>query len=169
MPKISALILSTLILLFTRIGIANATANVGKVGPVADFRANSMTGTSLFTVAFIDISTGGVTSWSWDFEDGSKSVERHPVHTFAAPGIYSVRLLVVGPQGADTKIKHITVASPQRETASHTNANTDLNLPPSEWPDIGEVQADYDWTRVTFKKPLLDPVSSRQTNRGRRG
>lgn len=45
-------------------------------------------------VAFQDKSIGDVTSWSWDFGDGSKSNERNPIHTYAKSGHYVVVLTV---------------------------------------------------------------------------
>jgi hypothetical protein len=49
-------------------------------------------------VFFVDQSTdpGGnpVTSWSWDFGDGSTSTNQYPSHRFAADGDYTVKLTV---------------------------------------------------------------------------
>ena len=50
-------------------------------------------------VAFTDQSTGGATSWTWTFGDGTGSSEHNPTHVYAAPGFYPVRL-VVGKTGA---------------------------------------------------------------------
>jgi hypothetical protein len=50
-------------------------------------------------VAFEDKSTGKVTSWKWDFGDGTTSTERHPVHTYDKAGTFVVVLNVEGPEG----------------------------------------------------------------------
>ena len=50
-------------------------------------------------VAFQDESTGRITSWKWDFGDGTQSVEQNPIHTFRQPGEYVVVLNVEGPAG----------------------------------------------------------------------
>ncbi len=45
---------------------------------------------------FVDRSTdddGSLTSWSWNFGDGSTSSERNPSHTYAAEGHYDVLLM----------------------------------------------------------------------------
>ncbi len=42
--------------------------------------------------SFSDLSTGGATSWSWDFGDGANSSEQNPVHVFPIPDRYSVCL-----------------------------------------------------------------------------
>lgn len=46
-------------------------------------------------IAFTDLSYG-VSSWLWDFGDGSGSAAQHPTHTFAAPGRYVVTLAAGG-------------------------------------------------------------------------
>ena len=50
-------------------------------------------------VAFHDDTAGNVTSWHWDFGDGSSSTEQNPLHTFAKPGSYVTILDVAGPDG----------------------------------------------------------------------
>ncbi len=57
------------------------------------------------TVGFRDLSEGTVTSWYWDFDDGSTSDERFPVHSYNAPGEYTVVLSVEGPAGKARRIK----------------------------------------------------------------
>jgi PKD repeat protein len=43
---------------------------------------------------FTDLSTGGPTSWSWDFGDGSYSILPNPNHNYAKNGAYMVTLTV---------------------------------------------------------------------------
>ncbi len=45
-------------------------------------------------VSFIDLSTGNINQWNWDFGDGNFSGEQNPVHTFAETGNYQVCLTV---------------------------------------------------------------------------
>jgi PKD repeat protein len=56
-------------------------------------------------VAFKDLSYGKITSWLWDFDDGTTSTERHPVHTYGKYGVYTVVLTVSGPEGTAKRIK----------------------------------------------------------------
>jgi PKD repeat protein len=65
-------------------------------------------------VNFTDQSTGQITSWSWNFGDGSTSREQNPSHTYNDPGTYTVSLTVTGPEGSDTETKtdYINVRSP---------------------------------------------------------
>lgn len=50
-------------------------------------------------VAFEDESTGQITSWKWDFGDGTQSAEQNPIHQYKQPGEYVVVLNVQGPAG----------------------------------------------------------------------
>jgi hypothetical protein len=62
-------------------------------------------------VAFEDESIGKVTSWKWDFGDGTSSDEQHPLHTYTEPGQYVVVLYVEGPAGKSrlSKIWDVTL------------------------------------------------------------
>jgi uncharacterized membrane protein len=56
-------------------------------------------------VAFKDLSLGTVTTWRWDFGDGTTSAEQHPQHAFAQAGNYVVILDVSGPDGTARRSK----------------------------------------------------------------
>lgn len=90
-------------------GFSNAVSN-----PIAAFSASPVQGAAPLAVSFSDQSTGQVASWSWDFGDGTaKSTEKSPQHSYAAPGVYTVSLLVTGPGGAThqtTKSGYVKVA-----------------------------------------------------------
>jgi len=71
----------------------------GNKVPVPAFTASPASGPSPLTVTFTDSSTGDITSWHWDFGDGSSSTLKNPVHTYPGPGTYTVNLTVTGPGG----------------------------------------------------------------------
>jgi len=73
--------------------------------PVAEFKADQVSGLAPLRVAFTDLSTGTITARTWNFGDGSGSSESNPTHTYAIPGVYGVRLTVTGPGGTDTETK----------------------------------------------------------------
>ena len=79
--------------------------SVSATSPVADFTANSTQGMPPLTVGFTDTSSNTPTSWSWNFGDGNTSVEKNPVHTYTAEGVYTVTLSVTSTGGSDTEIK----------------------------------------------------------------
>ncbi|MDD5571520.1 MAG: PKD domain-containing protein [Bacteroidales bacterium] len=69
--------------------------------PVADFGADSLiAGCPPFTTNFFDSSSVDVTTWSWDFGDGTTpSTQQNPIHTFVDAGSYTVRLIVTNADG----------------------------------------------------------------------
>jgi hypothetical protein len=56
-------------------------------------------------VSFKDLSYGKITSWKWDFGDGTTSTEQHPLHQYKKPGSYVVVLDVKGPDGKSRRSK----------------------------------------------------------------
>ncbi len=61
-------------------------------------------------VQFTDESTGPISEWFWDFDDGGTSTIPDPTHTFATTGTYSVLLQVTSDMGcADTTSQELIV------------------------------------------------------------
>ena len=73
--------------------------------PVSDFTANTVEGVKPLTVEFSDKSEGSVTTWAWDFGDGTTSTAQNPSHTYSKSGNYTVTLTVTGPGGTDSETK----------------------------------------------------------------
>ena len=71
----------------------------------ANFIAEPKIGPKPLIVRFTDQSTGNITSWLWDFGDGTTSIDRNPIHVFKDPYSYSVSLTVTGPDGSKTTKK----------------------------------------------------------------
>ena len=61
-------------------------------------------------VAFQDKSEGKITSWKWDFGDGTISTEQHPIHKYEKSGLYIVVLNIEGPDGKSRRSKVWDVA-----------------------------------------------------------
>jgi PKD repeat protein len=61
-------------------------------------------------VAFRDETTGKVTTWKWNFGDGTSSAEQNPVHQYGKSGDYTVTLEVEGPEGKSSREKIWDVA-----------------------------------------------------------
>ncbi|HEY7510113.1 MAG TPA: Ig-like domain-containing protein, partial [Vicinamibacteria bacterium] len=103
------------------------------------------------TVRFLDRSQardGSLSAYAWDFGDGESSTERDPVHTYAAPGPYEVRLRVTDANGlsderaltytvfgAATAAFTFTPAAPNEGAGvQFTDASTDpLGITTREW------------------------------------
>ncbi|KKG15272.1 hypothetical protein EO94_10270, partial [Methanosarcina sp. 2.H.T.1A.3] len=101
------LILCIAALLFM-ISSASAVAD----STVANFTANTTSGTAPLTVQFTDISANA-TSWAWDFNHDGKvdSTEQNPVHTYSKTDTYSVNLNVMNAVSSDSTVKtdYVTV------------------------------------------------------------
>jgi PGF-pre-PGF domain-containing protein len=95
------------------------TVSAAPVPPVANFTANTTTGTAPLAIQFNDTSTGGPTAWNWSFGDGAwhnttDAAERNATHTYAAAGTYTVNLTVDNADGNNTlsRAGYITVTEP---------------------------------------------------------
>jgi hypothetical protein len=77
----------------------------------ADFVRDKASGPPPLVVQFTDMSSGNITSYSWDFGDKGTSTERNPSHTYLSEGTYTVSLRVEGDVKADDEVKsgYITV------------------------------------------------------------
>jgi PKD repeat protein len=82
--------------------------------PDARFSATPTSGPAPLPVAFSDLSTGGPTSWLWNFGDSTTSTAQNPVHTYAAQGVYNVSLTIGNGVGSDalTRSSYVSVAAP---------------------------------------------------------
>ncbi len=74
-----------------------------RVPPKPDFAAQPSAGNYPLAVDFTDLSTGDVTSWSWDFGDGTSTDLASPSHEYLLPGKYTVSLRASGPSGSALK------------------------------------------------------------------
>ena len=81
--------------------------------PLAGWRYDH---TGALSVDFTSVSWYEPTAWLWDFGDpaaggANLSSERHPAHTFSAPGKYEVCLTVSNQHGSDTKCKNVWITT----------------------------------------------------------
>jgi len=100
--------------------------------PYPGFASNTTIGTAPFTVQFTDLSYFYPTTWLWDFGDGTTSTEQHPIHTYAAPGAYTVSLNVSNAYGYNvlTKVDYIDIGFPPTVVGITIPYNTTvLNTP----------------------------------------
>lgn len=58
-------------------------------------------GTAPLEVEFIDMSTGPVAGWAWDFGDGGASVAQSPRHIYTKPGVYYPSMIVTNSDNSD--------------------------------------------------------------------
>jgi PKD repeat protein len=90
------------------------TASFEPVPVVASFNASTASGeiTTIDEVQFTDTSQGNLSSWAWDFGDGTPvSTEQNPAHTFAQAGDYTVTLTAGNAATSDSYFAVYTVDS----------------------------------------------------------
>jgi PKD repeat protein len=95
-------------------GLRNKAINVAAGALAADFIYAPVPPAAGKDVQFSDASTGGPTTWSWDFGDpdsgaANSSNFQNPSHAFSRPGLYSVVLTVSNSKGSATKTIVVTV------------------------------------------------------------
>lgn len=73
------------------------------------------------------VNSRNITSWLWNFGDGSTSTQQSPSHTYTNAGTYNVSLTVSGTTGSDTETKngYITVTGGSTGNSSLTGLVTD--------------------------------------------
>ena len=89
-------------------GCGTTTASV-EVENIPDAVAGFTTGSSFVTGIFTNTSSGTITSYLWDFGDGTTSTDSDPLHVYNATGTFTVTLTVTGPCGTDTFTQDITL------------------------------------------------------------
>lgn len=108
-------------------GVNSATAATQKitVAPplTATFTVTPTSGNAPLPVSLAPSVGGAVTSWSWDFGDGTRSSDATAAvptvsHTYAKAGSYTAKLTVNGPGGSATRTAAIKVAPVAQFSAS---------------------------------------------------
>ncbi len=69
---------------------------------VAAFAVSDTLGAPPLVSTFSDQSTGGATSWLWDFGDGATATLQNPEHSYTTEGLFTVSLIVSNGCSADT-------------------------------------------------------------------
>ena len=77
--------------------------------------------------AFVDQSTGGVTSRAWTFGDGNSSTATNPTHVYSAAGNYNVTLTVSNGSTSMSAVHGVSVANPS-PAANPVSASFDATL-----------------------------------------
>jgi PKD repeat protein/formylglycine-generating enzyme required for sulfatase activity len=98
----------------------------GSIG-TADFAADVTSGATPMTVQFTDQSAvPGVWAWYWEFGDGQASSIQNPSHTYAAPGVYTVKLTATGSAGPvfAQKPDYIQVLNPYADFSANVTSGS---------------------------------------------
>jgi len=91
------------------------------VAPIAVLNASATGGVAPLPVQFDSTGSadpdGAISSVSWDFGDGTSSLEANPWHTYTAPGIYTARLTVTDSSGLSTVDSAVITVTQPTNTA----------------------------------------------------
>lgn len=141
-----------------------SSINVTK--PQASFISTTPANCSPALVSFTDLSTDAV-SWSWDFGDGSSSVNQHPGHIYNIPGLYTIRLIVSNTFGcSDTmiRINYIEVLGPIASfSASATQSCTQSII---QFTDLSSNAISWNWNFGDGNTSTLQSPSNTYQNTG---
>jgi PKD repeat protein len=97
-------------------------------GPTAAFTTNKQTGCFPLNVNFTDNSTAGsgtISTWFWDFGDGSTSTQQNPSHVYNSAGSFTVTLRVSNSSGCTktfTRTQYINITSGVHADFSYTSS-----------------------------------------------
>lgn len=81
-------------------------------------------GCTYVPIQFTDNSFSGTTinSWDWNFGDGTVSIDQNPIHTYNAPGTYTVELLITNIAGlTSTTTYEIEISGPTVTAIANQN------------------------------------------------
>ena len=96
--------------------------------PVASFTASASGLTATLNGAASSDPDGSISSWSWDFGDGTQGTGATVQHTYSASGTYTVTLRVTDNQGAiGTRSASVVVATASSSIAADSFSRTVAN------------------------------------------
>ncbi len=121
--------------------------------PSASFTARPTQASAPLSVAFTNTSKGTISTYSWNFGDGTTSTAVSPTHRYSQSGAFTVKLTVTGPGGTRSSIRqNLVKVFPKLQ--------------------FGEKWADHNWVRVQldpakrFGSPIVvaEPLSEQRSD-----
>jgi PKD repeat protein len=112
---------------------------------LAKFSSNQNSICTGNTVQFFDDSYHGVSDWTWNFGDGNTLtgsdplVHKDPIHTYTAPGVYTVTLTVGnGNEELNTSISSYITVYPLGQSDSNFEEGFENSWPGGNWSGFNE-------------------------------
>jgi gliding motility-associated-like protein len=87
------------------VALLGAMANIQAQAPVANFTADLTKACVPASFRFLDQSSGFISTWLWNFGDGTTSTLKNPVKVYNVSGFYTITLTVTNSQGSNTIVK----------------------------------------------------------------
>jgi len=138
--------------------------------PVAAVSANPTSGTTPLTVSFSSINSrdpdGTITSYSWNFGDGSSSTDPNPVHIYNSAGTFTAVLTVRDDSGLTDTESVVITASPSANQSpiAVAGANRTSGYAPLAINFSSAGSYDPDGTIVSYLWSFGDGTSVNQAN-----
>ncbi len=106
-------------------GYVATTIQVNPPGaPVASFTVDPASPPAGYEAKFSSTSTGVISTYLWDFGDGTTSAVKNTAHTYTIAGPYTVTLTVSGPNGSNQVTQTVTVVPAAIPVAAFTTNYT---------------------------------------------
>jgi PKD repeat protein len=97
--------------------------------PIAAFSQSTYQAQAPINVRFFNQSAGNISSFIWNFGDGTTSNEFNPNHTYSQPGLYTVTLSVTGQGGTSNVSSQVNVLSTNPPVAAFNASPTSGTAP----------------------------------------
>ena len=101
-PVSSWIVLSPAIAQDGTLYVGCGDGNIYAIENVVDFSTDKTSGGSPLTVQFTGTTSRNVSSWFWDFGDGTNSTMQNPSHEYSSDGSYTVNLTITDQDSGDT-------------------------------------------------------------------
>jgi len=93
----------------------------------ADFQIDTVSNCPNFVLSFIDLSSPGPISWTWDFGDGNGSSVQDPIYSYDSAGTYTITLISTSTDGCvDTITQSIDYYKPKASFTLDTLKSCEL-------------------------------------------
>jgi len=145
----------------------NWTCIMPTTSPTANFTASD-TSTCSGLITFTDKSTGGATSWLWDFGDATTSTLRNPTKKYLTNGTYTVKLTATNSFGSNMKtstnlIKVLKPAGPAVVNGNRCTTGS-VTLSATSTNTINWYANATDTTKISSSNPFVTPSISTTSN-----
>ena len=103
--------------------------------PIVQFTVNDSLNCIPFTTRFTDLSTcttGNITSWQWDFDDGATSTVKNPQHLYTQAGAFNITLQVTTSGGCTKSLSKLAYIKAADSIRTQFNFSLPVKCKPPE-------------------------------------
>ena len=113
---------------FDNSGCSDTSYSDITVFPLSDvsFLPTDGSGCPPLSIQFEDLSTGNISSWFWNFGDGTFSTEQNPEHQYTQSGVYQVSLQVSTFEGCESSSPFPNIVNVYPEPSSYFTLSPEI-------------------------------------------